>query len=254
MQEFCFFPRYLRRKPGKGLAIVYETRGTPGRWVTVTLNGAGRTVQVFPDDSGLPGLSESCTPSSGGAVFQALEGAARIQLNDPQWRLAAAQAEPVRYKPSSRCVIRYLLRVERAAPEGILQRNVTVFGKVYGDLEKARTVQDHMRLLYAEQAREGQPVIPRPVGGVPAYGVVLTEGIEPAVPRTGLRALQPDQLRLTAAALARLHTSAVRPSGPPRTGAKEAGRLRERAELIATRYPAQAEAAQRIAGQLASSS
>jgi len=61
-----------------------------------------------------------------------------------------------------------------------------------------------------------------------------------------------EELRLTAAVLARLHTSAVQPAeGAPRTGAKEAKRARERAALIASHNPAQAEETQRLARELA---
>ncbi|HZR44438.1 MAG TPA: aminoglycoside phosphotransferase family protein, partial [Ktedonobacteraceae bacterium] len=87
--------------------------------------------------------------------------------------------------------------------------------------------------------------------------------------RTGTRVFQPqivrgrggsiaqiivpeEELRLTAQALARLHTSSVHPGeGALRTGAKEAKRARERAALIAGRNPAQAEEVQQLAQQLA---
>jgi aminoglycoside phosphotransferase (APT) family kinase protein len=87
--------------------------------------------------------------------------------------------------------------------------------------------------------------------------------------RTGTRALQPrlergrggvitqilvpdEELRLTAQALARLHTSTVRPNeAAPRTGGKEAKRARERAALIAGRNAEQAEEVKRLSQQLA---
>src|SRR5258708_13155140 len=61
-----------------------------------------------------------------------------------------------------------------------------------------------------------------------------------------------EELRLTAIALARLHTSTVRPEeSAARRGAKEARRARERAALIGGHNPAQAEEVQRLAEQLA---
>jgi aminoglycoside phosphotransferase (APT) family kinase protein len=51
--------------------------------------------------------------------------------------------------------------------------------------------------------------------------------------------------------LARLHTSAVRPPGAPRTGAREATLTRQRAALIAAYSPAQAEAALGLAQRVA---
>ncbi len=233
-----------------------------GRWISVTADEAalartgGLTAEVFPADRGLPGLCECCAPASGGALFRALEQAAQGQPGGSGWKLVSAQAEPVRYKPHSRCVIRYRLLLERAAPEAVFKRDVVVFGKIYSDLEQARKVQDQMVLLYEEQAREGQPIIPRPLGWVPALGIVLSEGIEAPVARRPLQPHYPHvipetELRLTATALARLHTSAVRPVGPPRTGTKEAGRVRERAALLRAHCREHAQAVERIGNELA---
>jgi len=308
--------RYLRRKPGRGLTVLYKARAlnvsrgsgrsSPDRWVSLTLGEAalagtqirftacqaqqaalevqppgilmvldlGLSVQVFPADRGLPALAATCTTTRGGPLFSALEAAARLQLGDPAWSLVSAKAEPVRYKPSSRCVLRYTLLLEGAVTEGTLQRRLALFGKVYSGPEQARTVQAQMQHLYTEQAEKGQPILPRPLGVVENLGLTLheavesPEGTEPETLRTGLHALQPlferggggeildvvipgEELRMTADALARLHTSAVRPGGPPRTGAKEAKRARERAALIAAHNPAQADVAERLAEQLA---
>jgi len=314
--QLGLFVRYLRRKPGRGLAVIYNagaphaSRGTrssaPERWVSVTLGEAALAgtqirfaarqaqevalevqppgilqvadldllVRAFPADNGLPALAASCTTTPDGPLCSALEAAARVQLCDPAWHLLSAKAEPVRYKPSSRCVIRYILLLERAMTEGTLQRHLALFGKVYSDPEQARVIQAKMQQLYTEQAEAGQPIIPRPLGAVEMLGLTLNEavqspeGTEPGTMRTGLCAFQPrfvrgvggeildvvipgEELRITANALARLHTSAVRPAGAPRTGAKEAERARERAALIAAHNPAQAEPTQRLAEQLA---
>src|SRR2546423_212284 len=118
------------------------------------------------------------------------------------------------------------------------------------------------------------PFLLRPLGLVAALGLRLDAAVQPtdghAEPvRTGLQVLRPrllrgraggitmvdiprQELRSAALALARLHTSAVRPTEkPPRTGAQEAKRACKRAQVIAARYPAQAQAALRLAQQLA---
>jgi len=103
-------------------------------------------------------------------------------------------------------------------------------------------------------------------------GLTFNQAVQPAAGeqmRTGTRALRAqiergrggeisgvvlpeEELRLTGAALARLHTSSVHPKeSTPRTGAKEAKRARERAGLIAAHNPAYAEETQQLAGQLA---
>ena len=315
------FVRYLRRKPARGLAVIYavdeigkhksEHARDPHRSVSLTLDesaldGAtiqfseaqaretalevqptgvlraeaiGLSVQAFPADNGLPALAASCDISLN-SVFSAIEQAARAQLQDENWTLMQVVAEPVRYKPGNRCVIRYRLTLNR----GEEQKHLTIFGKVYADPQQARTVQELQQRLYDEQVSKlgstlagltsSTPLLPRPLGIVDEIGLTLNEAVQPTSANetmlTGTRAIQPhlergkggvissitipeEELRLTAVALARLHTSAVRPaSGSPRTGAKEAKRARERAGLIAAHNPAQAETTRRLAQELAS--
>ncbi len=119
----------------------------------------------------------------------------------------------------------------------------------------------------------GSPLLPRPLGMIDSLGLTFNAAVQPTNYHeqllTGTRALRPkmekgkggeitglviptEELWLTAIALARLHTSTVRPDEKkPRTGAKEAKRARERASLIAGHNPAQAEDVLRLAEQLA---
>ena len=328
------FVRYLRRKPARGLAVIYHvdevqrSGSTPSqrahandahRSVSLTfdeeaLEGAhirfsaaqaqqapvevepsnvlrvqdlGISVQAFPADDGLPTLAASCDTSERGPLFEALQAAAQAQLGNPDWRLVSASAEPVRYKPANRCVIRYHLTLERRNGEAPTQRKLTLFGKVYADAEQAANVQALQQQLYDEQAsakgsnagdqtvqsNPASPMLPRPLGIIKTLGLTFNQAVQPATPGetmlTGTRALRaqvvrgrggeisgvvtPDEeLRITATALARLHTSSVHPKeSAPRTGGKEAKRARERAGLISAHNPAQAEETQRLAGQLA---
>jgi hypothetical protein len=316
------FVRYLRRKPARGLAVIYavdeigkrksEHARDPHRSVSLTLDeqaldGAviqfseaqaretalevqptgvlraeaiGLSVQAFPADNGLPALAASCDISLS-SVFSAIEQAAQTHLQDENWRLAQVVAEPVRYKPGNRCVIRYRLTLNHQWRDE--QKHLTIFGKVYADPQQARTVQELQQRLYDEQvSRLGStlagltsstPLLPRPLGIVDEIGLTLNEAVQPAsadeAMLTGTRSLQPrlergrggvissisipeEELRLTAVALARLHTSEVRPAGgAPRTGAKEAKRARERAALIASHNVSQAETTRRLAQELA---
>lgn len=321
------FVRYLRRKPERGLAVIYtvdELRSTrksrsndPHRSVSLTLgeqalDGArilfnalqarqaavviqpsgvlytpdlGLSVQTFPADDSLPALATSCDTTSGGPVFEALQAAARVQLQDASWQLVSAQAQPVRYKPANRCVIRYHLTLKRSAEDAL--RELTIFGKVYAHPAQARSVQMLQQQLYTEQVRTGgEPFLPQPLGLIESLGLTFNEAVQPArspeaaeTPDehsenwgkllTGTRVFQsrivrgrggavaqvviPEEaLRLTAQALARLHTSSVRPGKEAlRTGAKEAKRARERAALIAGRNPGQVQEVQQLAQQLA---
>lgn len=337
------FLRYLRRKPGRGLAAIYQVDtarrgGSPDRsardhtrTVSLTLDetalrGAmmlftraeaeqapleqqpsgvissrqlGLAVQAFPADDGLPGLAASCAAAPGSALFQVLAEAARqylgssdlgrADLDSINWKLVAVEAVPVRYKPANRCVIRYLLRLERAGATGAGQRMLPIFGKVYADSAQARAIYQVQECLYAEQASEkGRlPLLPRPLGLLEPLGLTLHEAVPPmqaAVPPTQTDAASPtaeqpaltgnavfqprvrrgrggevsgvvipeEALMSTAQALVRLHSSRVRPAEKAvRTGAKEAHRLRERAALLSAWYPAQAEEIHRLSTALA---
>jgi Phosphotransferase enzyme family len=239
----------------------------------------GLCVQAFPADGGLPALAASCTPTAEGPLWQALASAACAQVSDDGWNLVAACAEPVRYKPANRCVIRYHLTLQHPHPRGdapSAHRALTLFGKVYADRQEACFVEAMMQQLYTEQVGLQAATLfqPRPLGLVDALGLRLDEAVQPTDGHAGpvldgVQALRPqvvrtrageittgaiprDTLRSAARALARLHTSAVRPTATlPRTGAHEAQRVCKRATVIAARYPTQAEAVLRLAHQLA---
>ena len=318
------FVRYLRRKPQRGLAVIYsvdERRLSrarqhtspphrPNHWVSLTLaesalegthirfqvahaeqltpsiqvpgilqaDGLGLSIQVFPRDTILSALTTSCNTAPQSLLFQALERAAQQQLGDPAWHLVVADWEPVRYKPTSRCVIRYHLTLERQQEGVPIQKILTIYGKVYADVEQARNVQATMQALYEEQVNLGQqfPLLPRPLGVSDIPGLVFTEAVQPSnsdEPGNQVRAgkhrfrveveygcggevsrmiLPEEELRLTAEVLAQLHTSTVQPRGSKiRTGAQEAGRVRERAELLAGHSPQQADEVLQLAQKLA---
>lgn len=315
--EANLFVRYLRRKPGRGLAVIYRVdeytpqsqqvsqAQKPYRSVSLTLDeqaldGArirfsteqalhtplevqstgvlhahtlGLSLQTFPADDRLPTLAASCDTTPSSPLFQALEVAAQQIAGDGNWHLKAAEAVPVRYKPANRCVIRYNLTIEQE--QTATQRTLSIFGKVYADPAQAQSVYERTRALYNEQAAYNvdKPILPRPLGIIDELGLTLNEAIMPSahesVLRTGIAALQPqvqrgrggevvqvvlptEELQLTARALARLHNSAVHPQeNAPRTGAKEAKRVRERAALIASYNPAYAGEVQQLAQELA---
>lgn len=304
------FVRYLRRKSGRGLAVIYDAcellprhqrKSAVHRTISLTLDEqalAGSTIritpeqarnaaleqtssgivqaldlgmalQAFPADSGLPTLAACCDTSATNPLLSSLQEAARLVLADNRWFLRTARAVPVRYKPASRCVIRYELVLAR---ENNATRALSLFGKVYADPAQARAVQELMQQLYTEQLTfkgntiagftQQTPFLPRPLLFVENARLGLNEAVQPLTPdgtlRTGTSVLQPrilrerggkttpaeppaNELRLAALALARLHTSQVKPGEKTvRSGAREAKRARERAGLLAGYYPAQA--------------
>lgn len=311
------FIRYLRRKAGRGLAIIFSTEvASVDRNISLTLDEQalegprirftreqvdqarievlpsgvlrapelGLTIQAFPNDEALPTLKDCFNTDPDGPVFPALQRAAQRQLHDLSYHLHRVEVKPVRYKPGSRCVIRYQLRVSPPHDDepvsGHHDRKLNLFGKVYAKPEQASNVFAMTHLLYDEQAQRREnslrtdahegALLPQPLGLVPECGLTLTEAVEApttalqvAILRTGTEVLRPGfmrdrggaitnlgvpeaSLRITGAALARIHTSHVQPADQtPRTGSKEAKRARERANLIATYYP---ELAERVLG------
>lgn len=320
-QPWELFVRYLRRKPERGLAVIYDAceirsqrqRATAmHQTVSLTLDesalagsaiyltpeqinhatlaiqptgvvqasACGLALQTFPADSDLPQLAASCDTSATSKLTAHLQDAARLLLADPAWQLLSAQAVPIRYKPASRCVIRYDLALQYSDGQ---QRSLSIFGKVYAKPAQARTVHELLHHLYAEQVAQQEssvagytlhtPLLPRPLQYLEQYGLTLNEAVSSATAQgklsTGTAMLQPHTiqqrggkvvspllpnlaLHLAAVALARLHTSSVDPGQATlRPGTKEAKRARERAALLAGYYPTQATEIQEVAHTLA---
>ena len=240
-------------------------------------------MQAFPADDGLPALAAVCDVTTTSDLQQDLQAAARQLLDSQEWSLVSTRVVPVRYKPSSRCVLRYVLTVERIVDSVPERKTITIFGKVYADSQQAQAVQALQQKLYEEQlTKQGgkivgytvsMPLLPQPLGINETLGFTLNEAVQPTDAEQPLRlgghVLRPsltygrggevmnitiptEELRLTAIALARLHTSAVPLNEKSlRTGAKEAKRTQNRAQLIAAANPGQAEEVQRLAQQLA---
>ncbi|HET8910130.1 MAG TPA: phosphotransferase [Ktedonobacteraceae bacterium] len=303
------FIRYLRRKAERGLAIIFSTEAASvSQTLSLTLDEQaldgpnirftrqqveqaqievlasgvlrskelGLTIQAFPNDEGLPTLKDCFNTDQDGPIFASLQRAAQRQFHDLSYHLHHVEVQPVRYKPGSRCVIRYKLWVSPPHDDEPVtahhDRQLNLFGKVYAKPQQASDVFAMTHLLYDEQAQrrvnslrinslEGA-LLPQPLALVPECGLTLTEAVQApatalqtAILRTGTEVFRPGFMRdrggaitnlgvpeaslgMTATALARIHTSHVKPADQtPRTGAKEAKRARERANLIASYYP-----------------
>ncbi|HEX3606435.1 MAG TPA: phosphotransferase [Candidatus Dormibacteraeota bacterium] len=260
----------LRRKPGAGaVARLRVAAGRPPRrgeaaatrvWLGVDEAGLDRLtagtagtadvrVHGFGTDPRLPALAEACAPAPGGEVWGALEAAAGMLLGGAP-ALAAVDAVPVRYKPGSRCVLRYTLHLRGGAA-------VAVFGKLFAEPRRAIALDAVSGHLHEAQRAGDLPVVlARPLGVSPGAGLALTaEGAEgdggsgPLTPGTrmllaprrgtGTRPIPATALAAAGEALARLHGSATPPlSLVHRTGAHEGARALGRARLIAEFAPA----------------
>jgi Phosphotransferase enzyme family len=256
--------RYLRRKPGRGLVAVFGP-GDQGDIYTVTLDeralletpdGATPAIQQFPVDPKLPHLDVVMAPAEHPELAAALEATVRGAHAVPDDRpMTAISAEPVRYKPGDRCVLRYRLRFEDA---GAPATTCTLVAKLYREPREAQAADE---LLERLRASAGVGWTARPLGVAPGLPLALTEDLGSSrdrVPaRSGLRVVHPgatdgfEVVRRAARALAELHTSGL-DSGElsTRTGAVEAGRAAKRATLIEGYVPALAPEVRRTAGEL----
>jgi hypothetical protein len=266
--------RYLRRKPGRGLVAVFSS-GDLRAIYTVTVDErsllevpddaaapSGHTVHQFPIDPQLPHLDTVMAPSEHRPLAVALESAAR-RIHDvpPDWHLFGVVAEPVRYKPGDRCVIRYRLRFgdpRAAGGAGTATRTCTLVAKLYRELREAQDATDLLARLRAQAAVAWTA---RPLGVVPGLPLALTEDLgssrDPVPARSGLHVIHPgsedafEVVGRAARALAELHTSGL-DSGDlsRRTGADEAGKATKRARLLEQYVPELAPVVRRVTGAL----
>ncbi|WP_222266678.1 phosphotransferase [Modestobacter marinus] len=266
--------RYLRRKPGRGLVAVFGP-DQRGQIFTVTVDeqsllgtadgaaATGPTVQQFPVDPKLPHLDTVMAPAGHGALASALESTAR-RFSDvpPDLSLLDVVAEPVRYKPGDRCVLRYRLLFGNASAEGGAAgtRTCTLVAKLYREPEEAQAADDLLSRLRT-QAAVGWTAAP--LGVVPGLPLALTEDLgssrDPVPALSGLDVVHPgsadalEVVRAAARALAELHTSGLDTAGlSRRTGAEEAGKAVKRARLLEQYVPELTPEVRRVTSALCS--
>jgi hypothetical protein len=215
---------------------------------------SGSTVQEFPVDPKLPHLAAVMAPAEHPDLAAVLEATARrvhdVPADEP---LLDVAAEPVRYKPGDRCVIRYRLRFGDAGT-----RTCTLVAKLYGEVSEAEAADD---LLTRLRERAAVAWTARPLGVAPGLPLALTEDLgsrrDPVPARSGLQVVHPgsavatDVVRRAARALAELHTSGLDTGGlSRRTGADEAGKAAKRATLLEQYVPELAPVVRDVVGTL----
>jgi hypothetical protein len=263
--------RYLRRKPGRGLVAVFGP-GDHGDIYTVTVDegsllggpgaAAAPAVHEFPADPELVDLDTVMAPAGHRPLADALESAVRRVDGVPaDCPLLDVRAEPVRYKPGNRCVIRYRLTFgDPAAAAGSdgATRTCTLVAKLYQDLGEAQAADDLLARLRSAAARTWTA---RPLGVVPGLPLALTEDLgsshDPVPARSGLDVVHPASRNALAVvgqaarALAELHTCGLDTGGlSSRTGADEAGKAAKRAGLLERYVPELAPEVRQVTGAL----
>jgi hypothetical protein len=238
----------VRRKPARGLVALHAGRRRGERMACVSVEetalcegGANACAKLswFPDDPELRVLAVCCEPKADDRMWEALQRAASRSAGT-RGRLIAAHAEPLRYKPHDRCVLRYRLVLDRERGGPI---QLSVVGKAYQERDKARRVH-----AVAEQLHRGGAarVVARPLAVVDELGVALAEDVGASMSTPGTLALRPRsdrdcpprELDGAAAALAVVHACSPRPGRSPDPAGREAAKVLERVDLLARSVPA----------------
>jgi hypothetical protein len=250
-----------------------------GSWPgTVRWPRIGMVLQAFPADVGLPELPAALVPSSDSSLAAVLAAACRTVAGEPTLRVVSIQATPQRYKPGSRCVIRYRVRAASsgASSPPVDERDFTFFGKVYRDRTAAVAAHELAQRLWSTgrsaqpSTRPTSPFIPRPLALIDELGLVLTAAADsdhgdPA--RRGPLMLRPretgdatavddaklrDALVATADALAWWHTSGVTEGlAALEAGSTYADRARVWAAAVVEGVPALVDQVARVVDSLA---
>lgn len=288
---------YLRRKPQRGLMAVFALPAADpplaclqlaegsmagpcvrfgadavasavvtGAWPgIVRLPALGLTLQAFPEDADLAGLAEVYSLDPGGTAFARIRDALRAATGDTSLAPRSVSSEPLRYKPSDRCVLRLTAR-----PGG-----QSVVAKLYADHALAASVHARTETLYAHQLGEveavaagrtlGPPFIPRPLALLDWLGLTVAEDVRapygsgtPTVSEAA-KLLNPrdppgqsaETVATIALGLARLHAFPLPRGWPVRSAAGEADRAVRRAKQLAAYAPGHAERALALGEQVA---
>jgi hypothetical protein len=197
-------------------------------------------------------------PSEHPDLAAALESTAR-KVHDvpPDRQLLDVVAEPVRYKPGNRCVLRYRLRFGEPGT-GDATSTCTLVAKLYQERHEAQAADD---LLARLRDRAAVAWTAAPLGVVPGLPLALTEDLgssrDPVPARSGPDVVHPgsddafDVVRRAARALAELHTSGLDTGDlSRRTGVEEAEKAAKRARLLEQYVPELAAAARPITDAL----
>lgn len=218
-------------EPGVRCVAAFEVRG-PGargspRHGAVVVTHEGVTAFLLSADPGLPGLGKALDPA---VVTPRLNPLVTFPGDGASWRV-----EPVRYKPGTRCVVRY----ETTGPDGA----VVLFGKLRagGSVRQAEIMSC---LEQASRSVEDAPAVPPVVAVWPDLEMVVQPAAiqelelhelasDPATPEPVLRR----EFRRAGAAVAALHECAVPPAAP-RTLVDDLGELRTMSAAVAMADPA----------------
>jgi hypothetical protein len=204
-------------------------------------------------------------PATHPQLWAALESAGSASLpGAEQWTLKSVRAEPVRYKPGDRCVIRYRLVMLRPGPRGAGgdgqtdRAEVSVIGKLYREQAQAVAADALLARLRKSSTRDWCPA---PLGRVDSLAVLLSQDLgdqrsDPPT-RPGPDVIHPGNphsagtIAAAGRALADLHASDTVELGTPlRRGTDEADKAVKRAQVLSAYLPSLAAETTRISREV----
>lgn len=153
-----------RWTPGQGCRLAYRSPASAPApvFLDVTVTPSGWAHRDYRDDDMLPGLASAADPAAVAALLGTLDGEAVEQC----W------VEPVRYRPASRCVLRYRVRTA--------SRETALFAKVFQAGEFAAL----SPVITSLADRAGaQALVPEVVALWPQLQAVLVRAVPAAPPR-----------------------------------------------------------------------
>lgn len=233
--------------PGPAQAAPLGTRpfGDPA-WSTF-LPDLGLRLQTEPPEADLPALHLLTDPESARSLLE--DGIRRSGLAGAGFRLRSCAPRLLRYKPGSRCTVRYTLEYDEEVASAHWPHVVIV--KTYRG-GKGRVAWDGLQALWRSPMSQSVVAIAEPIAFIEAHNVLvqravpeeetLKQAIRRAVTdgspaaRTELRA----SLEAAAAGLADLHHSGVT-AGTPLAWDDEVAEIRDVAAEVAARVPELAE-------------
>lgn len=140
---------------------------------TQVIPSLGLRVYRFPDDPALPSLKQALDSQTvSAALAEALP-----EFKSDAVRILRCDVKTLRFRPGRRCTVRLTLWL-RKKESGAIYRRV-LYGKIYHDLDKARSVYEQMLLLSNSlPAQEGRISFATASAFLPDLAMVLQEPIE----------------------------------------------------------------------------
>jgi aminoglycoside phosphotransferase (APT) family kinase protein len=148
----------VRWEPGRGCRLAYRVGAADAAptFVAVDVSSTGWHRQDYRRDAGLPGLGTATDPAWVAARLAPL-------FAEP---IEGCEVEPVRYRPGSRCVVRYVVRTASGTS--------TLYGKVFAEQRFTDVV---LRMSALTETPDGALLVPAMTAAWPDVQATVGAGV-----------------------------------------------------------------------------